>query len=92
MQNKDNPNIFIENIFFLTTSVLIDFKIIQLEIHHQDVKSFLNLNLEKSYFPRSDEEILIFKKSQSKQRLVIYCTKFKSTVFICKRVHFLFLN
>lgn len=70
--NKDDPDIFIENIFFFTSAILIPIKIVHLNIHRRDVNAFMSLVLQTNCLPRNDEEAVIYKNFQDKERLVLH--------------------
>lgn len=67
-QNKHKPDIFIENIFFFSSALLIALKITYVVLARQDVNSLLNLFSHKYCLPRNNEENMIYKNFQEKER------------------------
>lgn len=76
-QNRHKLDIFIESMFFFTSTLLIAFKMTYLKLHQQDLISFINLSSKKKYLPRNNEEALIYEKFRYKERLVIHPSSYK---------------
>lgn len=68
--NRDNPKIFIENIFFSTSLLLTVFKIIYLIIFRNRLEFLVSLFRKKNCHPRNNEEVKIYNKVIFKRRLV----------------------
>lgn len=76
-QNINDQEVYIENIFFFTTTFLLALKITYLKFCRQDIKCLINLILLKSSLPRNNEEVAIYKKCKESEMLVeIYIYSF----------------
>lgn len=69
-QNKHKPEAIIRDIIFFTSTFLITLKLAYLNIHRQDVLMLVNLFLQEHYLPCNDEEVVIYKKFQYRERFV----------------------
>lgn len=67
-QNTHNVDLFIEGIFLFTTTFLTSFKILYINLHRQDVNCLTNMFSNKICLPRNNEEVIIHKKFQDKER------------------------
>lgn len=81
-QNRSNPEVYIENFFFFTTTILICVKVTYFNIYRDDITSLINMFVQKNCLSRNNKEAAIHHKYNEKKRFVKLINYFSAIIRI----------